>query len=351
MPTPDAAPVGAPCWIDLTSSDTRRARSFYGQLFGWAAEEPAPEFGGYFTSRKDDIRVAGCMASQPGSGRPDTWSVYLASDDATHTLDAAVASGGQVVVPAMDVGDLGTMAVAADPGGAGIGIWQPASFQGFGSPAGFGAVPRRHPRPEGRQLGHADRRRCAPAVPERRTCDPTAQQLLPGMLVLLDRPFERNRVLRRDQPCVVNMLARARVAATRWSLPICRMVPHMSCVDGISARIIQADVTATGASQAGNLNISRCTGGTTVGPDLVFSKINVPSELVVRAGSRRRPSASGIDHRRLNAAAPVVLPARFPSLASGGARRSPSGVIAGQMWSGAGSNCRPSAFQADAHTN
>jgi len=77
------------------------------------------------------------------------------------------------------------------------------------------------------------------------------RELLPGMLVLLDRPFERNRILLRDQPCVVNMLARARVAATRWSLPICQMVPHMSCVDGIRFRIIEADVTATGSCQAG----------------------------------------------------------------------------------------------------
>jgi uncharacterized protein len=132
MTTPNAAAIGAPCWIDLTTSDTARARAFYGQLFGWTAEEPAPQFGGYFGFRKDTIRVAGCMASQPGSGRPNTWSVYLASDDATRTLDAAVAGGGQVVVPAVDVGDLGTMAVAADPGGAAIGIWQPASFPGFG---------------------------------------------------------------------------------------------------------------------------------------------------------------------------------------------------------------------------
>jgi predicted enzyme related to lactoylglutathione lyase len=30
------------------------------------------------------------------------------------------------------VGDLGTMAVVADPGGAGIGVWQPGLHQGFG---------------------------------------------------------------------------------------------------------------------------------------------------------------------------------------------------------------------------
>jgi len=132
MPTRDTAPVGAPCWIDLMTSDTERSRAFYCQLFGWTAEEPAEELGGYLNFTKNGVPVAGCMASQPGSDMPDAWSVYLATDDAGKTLDAATANGGQVHVHAMAVGDLGTMAFLADPGGAGIGVWQPGLHQGFG---------------------------------------------------------------------------------------------------------------------------------------------------------------------------------------------------------------------------
>lgn len=130
MPTRETAPIGAPCWVDLMTSDTGRSQAFYCQLFGWTAEEPAEEFGGYVNFSKDGVLVAGCMASQPGM--PDIWSVYLATDDARKTLDAATANGGQVVVSAMDVGDLGTMGFVTDAGGAGIGIWQPGLHQGFG---------------------------------------------------------------------------------------------------------------------------------------------------------------------------------------------------------------------------
>jgi predicted enzyme related to lactoylglutathione lyase len=150
MPTQDLTPPGAPCWIDLITSDTGRARSFYSQLLGWTAEEPAPGPGGYFLFRKDNMRVAGYRASQPGSGQPDSWSVYLASHDAAHTLDAALDEGGQVIVPATDVGDLGTMAVITDPGGARVGIWQPAAFPGFavrdqpGTPTWFELHTRDH---------------------------------------------------------------------------------------------------------------------------------------------------------------------------------------------------------------
>ncbi|MBA2473487.1 MAG: VOC family protein [Pseudonocardiales bacterium] len=132
MPTRDAAPIGAPCWIDLMTSDTERSRAFYCQLFGWAAEQPAEEFGGYFNFTSDGVRVAGCMASRPGSEVPDVWSIYLATDDAKKAVEAAADHSGQVLVAAMDVGDFGTMAVVSDPGGAAIGMWQPGLHRGFG---------------------------------------------------------------------------------------------------------------------------------------------------------------------------------------------------------------------------
>lgn len=132
MPTRDTAPIGAPCWVDLLTSDTEGSRAFYCQVFGWTAEEPAKDFGGYFNFTKDGTLVAGCMASQPGSGVSDAWSVYLATDNAEKTTEDAAANAGQVYVQAMAVGDFGTMAFLADPGGAGIGVWQPGRQRGFG---------------------------------------------------------------------------------------------------------------------------------------------------------------------------------------------------------------------------
>jgi predicted enzyme related to lactoylglutathione lyase len=52
--------------------------------------------------------------------------------DAQATIDAATAAGSQVIVPAMQVGPLGTMAMVSDPGGAAIGMWQPGEHKGFG---------------------------------------------------------------------------------------------------------------------------------------------------------------------------------------------------------------------------
>ena len=130
MTTPATFP-GAPCWVDLFTSDPERARAFYAELFGWAAEDAGPEYGGYFNFSKDGARIAGGMYNDGQTGTPDAWSVYLRVDDAHKVVDTAAAHGGTVIVPAMPVMALGTMAVVTDPGHAAIGMWQPGEHRGF----------------------------------------------------------------------------------------------------------------------------------------------------------------------------------------------------------------------------
>ncbi|MGQ0617642.1 MAG: VOC family protein [Acidimicrobiia bacterium] len=132
MPKRDEAPIGAPCWIDLFTSGTDGARTFYGELFGWTSESAGPEYGGYITFSMDGIPVAGCMANDGEPGAPEVWSVYLATDDAEAAVQRAVAAGGQVVMPATQLMELGSMAVLSDVGGASIGAWQPGLHKGFG---------------------------------------------------------------------------------------------------------------------------------------------------------------------------------------------------------------------------
>ncbi len=139
MPKRDEAPLGAPCWVDLFTSDPDRSQDFYNQLFGWTSESAGDDFGGYINFSKDGTRIAGAMKNDGQSGTPDVWSLYLATADAKATADAAAAHGGQVIVPAMEVGELGTMAVFVDAGGAAIGAWRPGLHRGFGLIAEAGA--------------------------------------------------------------------------------------------------------------------------------------------------------------------------------------------------------------------
>jgi len=150
MPTRDSAPAGAPCWADLWTSDVEGSRRFYAELFGWEAEEPNPEFGGYFNFSRNGVLMAGAMGDMGDIPATNTWKIYLSTDDIAKTLEAVAAEGGQIVSPAMPVAELGTQAVLIDPTGAHLGAWQAGTFPGFtvinerGAPSWFELHTRDH---------------------------------------------------------------------------------------------------------------------------------------------------------------------------------------------------------------
>jgi hypothetical protein len=131
MTTRTIAPVGAPCWADLWTSDVEGSRRFYSELFGWEAGEPSPEFGGYFMFNRDGAPVAGAMGDMPDNPAQNVWTIYLATDDIAGVLAAAAPAGAEIVVPQMPVADFGIQAQLTDPTGASVGVWQPGTFAGF----------------------------------------------------------------------------------------------------------------------------------------------------------------------------------------------------------------------------
>jgi predicted enzyme related to lactoylglutathione lyase len=139
MPKPDVRPAGAPCWIELFSSDPAASEQFYGSLFDWKVQDPGPDYGGYRNFLKDDELVAGFMANDGSTGQPDGWNLYLTTDDIEAVAASAPTKGAQVFVPPMAVHALGSMAVMSDPTGATVGAWQPNEMPGFGVLAEPGA--------------------------------------------------------------------------------------------------------------------------------------------------------------------------------------------------------------------
>jgi len=57
MPRRTTYPTGAPCWVDLYTSDVEASRRFYTELLGWTAEDPNQQFGGYLNFVKDGVGV------------------------------------------------------------------------------------------------------------------------------------------------------------------------------------------------------------------------------------------------------------------------------------------------------
>lgn len=132
MPVRDAAVMGMPTWIDIHSSDPAATRAFYSAVLGWEAGEASAEFGGYFMFFLAGRPIAGCTPAQEADGGQVTWITYLAVPDAAATVARAEVNGARVLAPVMTIADLGTTAIIVDPDGAGIGVWQPDQFPGFG---------------------------------------------------------------------------------------------------------------------------------------------------------------------------------------------------------------------------
>jgi uncharacterized protein len=126
-------PAGVPCWVDTAQPDPEAAMAFYGGLFGWTFDDLMPEEtpGRYLVAHLDGRDVAAIgWAPEEQDGRSPAWSTYVAVDNADRTAIAVVEAGGDVLVPAADIGDAGRMAVMADPTGAVFCIWQAIDFFG-----------------------------------------------------------------------------------------------------------------------------------------------------------------------------------------------------------------------------
>jgi uncharacterized protein len=131
MVTRDSAwPPGTPCWVDLGVADIPKAKSFYGELFGWEIQDGPPEAGGYAMCEIGGLPVAGIGPKMGPPDMPSFWTTYLASANAEETAAKIKAAGGQVMMEPFDVMDVGRMFVAVDPGGAVFGVWQAHAHSG-----------------------------------------------------------------------------------------------------------------------------------------------------------------------------------------------------------------------------
>lgn len=114
----DAAP-GAFCWSELATGDSEAARAFYSAVVGWGTKTQDLGRTKYTEWLVGGRAVGGMMPIQPEWGEiPSHWMQYVSVEDCDATVEKAGSLGGSVVSPAMDVPNVGRMAVIEDPQGA-----------------------------------------------------------------------------------------------------------------------------------------------------------------------------------------------------------------------------------------
>ncbi len=113
---------GAFSWSELRTDDVEKAKAFYTDVVGWTTESMSMADGGTYTIIKaGETSVGGLMAMpEEAKGAPAHWAVYVTVDDVDKRLEMATAAGGSVLMPPLDVPEVGRIASIADPSGAAI---------------------------------------------------------------------------------------------------------------------------------------------------------------------------------------------------------------------------------------
>jgi predicted enzyme related to lactoylglutathione lyase len=116
------------CWFELGTSDTDAAKKFYGQLFGWTANDMPAGPDMIYTMLQIDGKEIGAMYSlseaHKSQGVPPNWLTYVSVASADESAAKSKELGGTVVMEPFDVLDAGRMALLQDPTGATFAIWQ-----------------------------------------------------------------------------------------------------------------------------------------------------------------------------------------------------------------------------------
>ena len=119
---------GTFCWIDLGTTDSQAAKSFYEKLFGWTStDNPAGPDMVYTMLQKDgkDVGALYEMGQEMTSqGVPPHWSHYIAVANADEAAAKVEELGGVLMMEPFDVMDVGRMALIQDPTGATFAAWE-----------------------------------------------------------------------------------------------------------------------------------------------------------------------------------------------------------------------------------
>jgi uncharacterized protein len=117
---------GAMTWWEVNTRAFEACQGFYGQVFGWAAEDLQAPGINYVTWKLDGRTVGGMLEmDQQWEGISSHWMTYFAVRDTDEAAKRATELGGSVGAPPFDTA-YGRIAVLADPSGGHFSVVTPA---------------------------------------------------------------------------------------------------------------------------------------------------------------------------------------------------------------------------------
>ena len=109
--------------IELATENPKKATAFYAKLFGWKIDAMPMAGGGEYLMFRTGNGGGGITGkNQPG--QTTAWTPYITVASVKASLATAMAAGGAVIMDFMSMGDMGAIAVIADPTGGRIGLYE-----------------------------------------------------------------------------------------------------------------------------------------------------------------------------------------------------------------------------------
>ncbi|CCD07939.1 VOC family protein [Legionella pneumophila serogroup 1] len=120
------AAFGEFCWNELATSDVKKAKDFYGKVFGWQFREIESKEMTYTIIQCNDKEMAGIwqIPKDQQSHIPPHWMAYIYVQDVSEALKKAKQHGAQEVKGITQAGEMGRFAIIVDPTGAHVALWE-----------------------------------------------------------------------------------------------------------------------------------------------------------------------------------------------------------------------------------
>lgn len=116
--------VGKFVWHEQVSSDPKQAQDFYTQLFGWSSEPYRPGEVDYTMISARGQRHGGFSKAMEGAPPPH-WLSHVRVEKLEDTIEKAAQAGGRLAAGPFEMGEVGRIAILADPQGAYLSAYEP----------------------------------------------------------------------------------------------------------------------------------------------------------------------------------------------------------------------------------
>ena len=116
------------CHVELSSTNVRKAKNFYGKLFAWKLDDlpmGAPGTDTYTMIGVGKDGTGGGMMKQLIPDAPSAWMPYVLVKDIDASTKKAKKLGAKIMKGVTEVMGMGWLSILVDPTGAMFGLWEP----------------------------------------------------------------------------------------------------------------------------------------------------------------------------------------------------------------------------------